>query len=426
MRCFGWSWNLLNLMALPLIMGTGVDYSIFMQLALRRHDGDLAMAYRSVGRALLLCGGTAVSGFGALAFSSNAGMASLGQVCAVGIAGNMLISVLLLPFWWRALAGRQSRVEGRGSKPPSPSTTLQAQTSTLDSRPSTPSSLYRAEIWRAGLSIVRFLPRRLCVAVGRCAAEIYQRICTTRRETVIENLLPVLQNDRAAAELKTAAMFREFAVKIVDLWRYEAGLPIENSFGPATGWEHFAKAHAAGRGVLLLTPHLGNWEFGGPWLTQKGIRLHVISLAEPGQAFTELRRSSRARWNIETLVIGNDPFAAVELVRRLDAGGTIALLMDRPPAHSAVTVELFGRPFAASIAAAELARASGCVLLPVYLPRTGDAYAAHVLPPVAYDRAALRDRAARQRLTQEIVRAFEPVIRQHADQWYHFVPIWPK
>jgi len=108
MRLAGWSWNLLNLMALPLILGTGVDYSIFMQLALRRHHGDLFMAYRSVGRALLLCGGTACAGFGSLAFSTNAGMGSLGQLCAVGIGSNMLISIFLLPVWWRAAENRRA------------------------------------------------------------------------------------------------------------------------------------------------------------------------------------------------------------------------------------------------------------------------------------------------------------------------------
>jgi predicted exporter len=101
MRINHWSWNLLNLMAVPLILGTGVDYSIFMQSALRRHHGDLRLAYVAVGRALLLCGGTAVAGFGSLAWSSNSGMASLGRVCAVGIAGNMLLAVFLLPAWWR-------------------------------------------------------------------------------------------------------------------------------------------------------------------------------------------------------------------------------------------------------------------------------------------------------------------------------------
>jgi predicted RND superfamily exporter protein len=100
---------LLNLMGLPLILGTGVDYSIFMQLALRRYHGDLRMAHRAVGRALLLCGGTATAGFGALTFSTNAGMASLGQVCAVGIAGNMLISVFLLPSWWAALTNKKTQ-----------------------------------------------------------------------------------------------------------------------------------------------------------------------------------------------------------------------------------------------------------------------------------------------------------------------------
>jgi predicted RND superfamily exporter protein len=101
MRCCGWKWNLMNLMAVPLILGTGVDYSIFMQLALKRYRGNLSISHKSVGRALLLCGGTATAGFGSLILSSNAGMASLGQVCAIGIASNMLISVLLLPVWWK-------------------------------------------------------------------------------------------------------------------------------------------------------------------------------------------------------------------------------------------------------------------------------------------------------------------------------------
>ncbi|HTR43770.1 MAG TPA: MMPL family transporter, partial [Pseudomonadales bacterium] len=97
MALTGWTWNLMNLMAMPLILGTGVDYTIFIQLALRRHGGDTKIVRHSVGRALMLCGATAVTGFGSLGMSSNPGMASLGRVCAVGIGANMLISVFLLP-----------------------------------------------------------------------------------------------------------------------------------------------------------------------------------------------------------------------------------------------------------------------------------------------------------------------------------------
>ncbi len=106
MALLGWSWNLMNIMALPLLFGAGVDYSIHIQFALKRHGGDLVQVRRTVGRAILLCGASTASGFGTLGLASNAGLASLGQVCATGIAITTLISVFLLPAWWRTARRR--------------------------------------------------------------------------------------------------------------------------------------------------------------------------------------------------------------------------------------------------------------------------------------------------------------------------------
>jgi predicted RND superfamily exporter protein/lauroyl/myristoyl acyltransferase len=425
MRLAHWSWNLLDLMAIPLVLGTGVDYSIFMQLALRRYQGDLSMAHQAVGRALLLCGGTAIAGFGSLAWSSNAGMASLGQVCAVGVGSNMLIAIFLLPVWWKALQVQTPRSEVQ-TNPRTGNHGPVSQLSTFNLQPSTPSFLYRPEFWRVGLKLVKLLPASVCTWLAHVLVSLYWWLARKRREVVIQNLLPALRDDAVAAETTAKALFHQFALKLVALFRYEAGLPLDGLLGATSGWEHFVEAQSHKRGVLLLTPHLGNWEFGGPLLTQRGVRLQVITQAEPGRDFTELRQASRARWNIETLVIRDNPLAFVEIIRRLESGATVALLVDRPPPPTSIAVELFGRPFAASLAAAELARASGCVLLPAYLPRWNGAYEAHFLPSVPYERAALRDRQARQELTQRIMRTFEPLILQHLDQWYHFVPIWPK
>ena len=413
MRLAGWSWNLLNLMSLPLILGSGVDYGIFMQLALRRHAGDWRAAHASVGRALLLCGGTALAGFGSLAFASNAGMASLGSLCAVGIGLNMLISVYLLPVWWQLVAGKIADNDGfmggdgKGSQ-------------------RTPSMYYGPALWRAAMVIARVLPASITRSMSRAVCRIYWLFARDRREVVEQNLLPAVYGDRAKAKQTAKSLADEFARKLADLWRYESGCSVEGEFGEMTGWEHFLAGQQRGQGVLLLTPHLGNWEFGAPLLAQRGVKLLVITLAEPGDGFTEMRRASRARWGAETLVIGENPFAFVEIIKRIEAGGTVALLVDRPSAASAVEVELFGQPFEASIAAAELARATGCAVLPVYLPRTPKGYEAHILPEIAYDRRALGDRESRRKLTQQIMRAFEPAIRQHLDQWYHFVSIWPR
>jgi predicted exporter len=103
-----WSWNLMNVMALPLLFGAGVDYSIHIQFALKRFSGDTARVRRTVGRAVLLCGASTASGFGTLGLASNAGVASLGRVCAAGIMIISLTSVYLLPVWWGLLQRRKS------------------------------------------------------------------------------------------------------------------------------------------------------------------------------------------------------------------------------------------------------------------------------------------------------------------------------
>jgi len=109
-----WQWNLLNLMALPLLLGMGVDYSIHIQLALRRYEGNLTAVRRSVGRALLLAGSTTIAGFGSLSFSTNAGIASLGKVCALGLTLTLLTAVYLLPVWWAGIHAGPTSAQNNG------------------------------------------------------------------------------------------------------------------------------------------------------------------------------------------------------------------------------------------------------------------------------------------------------------------------
>jgi lauroyl/myristoyl acyltransferase len=288
------------------------------------------------------------------------------------------------------------------------------------------SVFYRSELWRAGLAAARVLPRPAVARIAIILAGSYHAANKTRRDIVVRNLLPIVDFDRALAEAACRNLFRQFGLKLADLWRYEAGREMAQTSISPDLWSRFEAIRARGRGLLLLTPHVGNWEFGAPFLRKHGITLQVITQAEPQDSLTELRKKSRARWGIETVVIGENPFAFVEVIRRLEAGATIALLVDRPAAASAVTIKLFGRRFPASRAPAELARATGCALLPVCIPRTGNGYSVELLPEIAYDRTVLGTREARANLTQEIMKPFEPVIRRYLDQWFHFVPIWSR
>ncbi len=287
-----------------------------------------------------------------------------------------------------------------------------------------PSSLYRGNLWALALKIAGALPLRLAQALAVIGCQIY-RIVSPRREIVYENLLPIFKNDGRAARAATNRLFTRFAIKVVDLLRFEAGINARPRFGELTNWENFAHAYERGKGVLMITPHLGNWEIGASLLIDKNIKMFAVTQAEPGTNFTAQRSQARARWGIETIVVGQDAFAFVEIIRRLQEGATVALLIDRPARQSAVEAELFGRKFLASLAPAELARASGCAVVGGVIVEENSAYAARFFPEFEYDRRALGSREGRAAFTRQIMDAFAPSIRDYADQWYHFIPIWP-
>jgi lauroyl/myristoyl acyltransferase len=215
-----------------------------------------------------------------------------------------------------------------------------------------PSALYRAAPWNACVRLARVLPQPVLVTIAKLLAAAYRLACPARAEVVFNNLLPVFDGKRATTRAAARQLFQNFAVKLADLWRYESGRPVDTLLDSLSGWEHFEKARARGRGVLLVTVHLGNWELGAPWLTRRNVKLQVITQAEPDPRLTELRQAARARWGVDTLPLGEDPFGAVEIIRRLEANHAVALLLDRPPTATATPVSLFGHAFRASVSAA--------------------------------------------------------------------------
>jgi lauroyl/myristoyl acyltransferase len=286
-------------------------------------------------------------------------------------------------------------------------------------------AFYRGGVWKLGLLAARIFPATLLKKFAAFLAGFYLRFQPQRVEVVLQNFLPVLGNDRTAAEKAVRAAHQNFAAKLVDLWRVEGGEEVKNWLTNDGELEIIHAARRRGKGALFITLHLGNWEHGGLLLKQLGIRLTILSLAEPDDGLTEMRNAARARYGVDTLIIGEGDFAFVEVIKQLQAGADLALSLDRPPERGVgVPIEFFGRPFEASLAAAELARASGCALIGVTIVRRPDGFAVRVLPEFTYDRKALGNREARRELTQQILRAFEPEIRNNIEQWYQFTPLW--
>lgn len=103
MSVLGMTWNFFNISAILLLLGTGIDYSILLLLALRRNGGNISEAQASIGVVVSLCAASACAGFGSISWANHVGLATLGQTCALGLALDAMITIFLLPVAWKLL-----------------------------------------------------------------------------------------------------------------------------------------------------------------------------------------------------------------------------------------------------------------------------------------------------------------------------------
>ena len=96
MKFAGITLNLFNVLAFPLVLGVGVDYGIYIALALRASDP--AREVGALMKPVLLSGLTTVVGFGSLAWAQNPALRGLGLVCSIGVGWCVLATfVFILP-----------------------------------------------------------------------------------------------------------------------------------------------------------------------------------------------------------------------------------------------------------------------------------------------------------------------------------------
>lgn len=185
--------------------------------------------------------------------------------------------------------------------------------------------------------------------------------------------------------------------------------------------ERLREAYAAGRGVLIVTAHLGDWELLAARLRVEGFPGAVVGRVKPNDPIADWLRDLRGAFGLPTLDQEGHPRP---LLAALRAGGLLGLLTDLAPRHVAGELApFFGRPALTMTAPAALARATGLPLVPVRCVADGARYVLTVDEPLRLD--AARDRAgARADLLARMNAVFERWIRAAPEQWAWHQPRW--
>ena len=94
LKLTGIALNLFNILAFPLVLGVGVDYGIYIALALRA--ADPARELHALMKPVLLSGLTTVVGFGSLAWAQNPALRGLGLLCGIGVGWCLAATFLFI------------------------------------------------------------------------------------------------------------------------------------------------------------------------------------------------------------------------------------------------------------------------------------------------------------------------------------------
>jgi uncharacterized protein len=97
MVIIGMPFNFANVIALPLILGVGIDYGVYILQRGRAHDVGTNIFQSGAARAVLAGGLITVASFGSLMWASHPGTASLGLVLALGLGLALLCALVFLP-----------------------------------------------------------------------------------------------------------------------------------------------------------------------------------------------------------------------------------------------------------------------------------------------------------------------------------------
>ncbi|HOX26685.1 MAG TPA: hypothetical protein PLL30_05845 [Candidatus Krumholzibacteria bacterium] len=173
---------------------------------------------------------------------------------------------------------------------------------------------------------------------------------------------------------------------------------------------------ARGRGVLLVTAHLGCWELLGAWLAQWLDQPAVVTGTVRNPPVDRLLQDRRRALGLEPLP---RDAGARPLLRALDRGAVVGVLLDQKTRAASASIPFLGSPAPTPLGPLRIARRRDVPLLPVAMVRAGGRWVVHHLAPIE-PRQAADDRELAARCN----RALELLIRGHPDQWVWFHERW--
>jgi len=272
-------------------------------------------------------------------------------------------------------------------------------------------------------ALVQLLPLPAGLAVGRRLGDLMRLLSRKRRHVAMKNLClafgdSLTQAQRQKIVRESFQSFGMFPVEVMKFGRMEQE-EADRRVDISSLYPDILELQRHGKGILLITGHIGNFEIGARCLTSRGHEVIALARESRDRGTTEMMTRARARLGIRVVTLRQSLRPVLAGLKR---NAIVAIICDQNAAD--VFVPFFGHLTGTADGPARLALKTGAPLLFFCTVRRGSGRYAALSYGHLWAEPTGDTPADVQRITAELNRRLEQMIRDYPGQWLWFHDRW--
>ncbi len=271
--------------------------------------------------------------------------------------------------------------------------------------------------------LVRFLPYDVLLFCGRILGNLYYLFVKKQRERAVAQMMPALGISEAQARKLVRESFVNLARNMLDIL-YMPNLNEKNlsQYIEIDHLERMRAALAEGHGVVVLTGHVGTWEWLSAAFTLNGMPVTAIAKLQPNQEYSRALDDLRATIRVEIFNRGTSELLAAG--RALRKGKILGFLADQDAGPGGAFIDFLGKTASTPMGPAVFSKKFNSPVLPAFIIRQPNGrHLVKIFEVLHFEDTGDTD-GDLFRFTEKMTRILEQVIRENPTQWLWFQKRW--
>jgi Kdo2-lipid IVA lauroyltransferase/acyltransferase len=273
------------------------------------------------------------------------------------------------------------------------------------------------------LPLLSRLPHRLAAALGGAAGWLAWYVAPRHRRSAVTHLALAFPERepawRSRVGRRSFANLGRSALEMLITPRVDLARAVQ--FDPGSR-EALLAAHAEGRGVVVFSCHLDNWELLARRVASERLPVATVAREAHDPRLTALLEQARRSSGIASLWRGKRG-AVREMIRHVRAGGIVAALIDQDTDVAGHFVPFLGHPAFTPRAPADLALRTGAAVIFARIRRVAPTVHRITISRLPVPRSGNRE-ADSEELTAAATAAIEADVRNRPEQWVWMHERW--